>query len=203
MSVNVSAVQLRNPGFVEQVATALRTHDLDPRRLTLEITETILVNEIEGASGVLAELRALGVRIAIDDFGTGYCSLSYLQRFPVDVVKIDKQFIDELGGDPRSSSLAQMILQMTSSLEVISVAEGIERPEQLIALRRMGCDVGQGFLLSRPLEADVILERFGLALPPPAALPPPPPAPSAASASRPPQLPPTDRDMSLETPAMN
>ncbi len=201
MSVNVSAVQLRNPSFVAQVSAALRRYDLDPRQLTLEITETVLVDEIEAASGVLADLRGLGVRIAIDDFGTGYCSLSYLQRFPVDVVKIDKQFVDELGGDPRSSSLAQMILQMTSSLEVLSVAEGIERPEQLVVLRRMGCDVGQGFLLSRPLEADVIMERFGLVFPPPlgtrAGAPPPPPP------MQPPNPPRESADVAIQTPSMN
>ncbi|NND74443.1 MAG: EAL domain-containing protein [Ilumatobacter sp.] len=201
MSVNVSAVQLRYHGFVDQVATALRTHDLDPGRLTLEITETVLVNEIEAASDVLADLRALGVRIAIDDFGTGYCSLSYLQRFPVDIVKIDKQFVDELAGDRRSSSLAQMILQMTTSLGVTSVAEGIERPEQVTALRRMGCDIGQGFLLSRPLEADVIMERFGLVLPPPMG---PAAAPPGSVVSTAPRTRPQDTtDVGLPTPSMN
>ncbi len=167
VSVNVSAVQLRNPDFVTQVRTALDTHGLPPEQLTLEVTETVLVSEIEAASGVLADLRAIGVRIAIDDFGTGYCSLSYLQRFPVDIVKIDKQFIDELGGDRKRSSLARMILQLTASLEVISVAEGIELPAQLAELRRMGCDIGQGYLLSKPLESAVIRQRFGLDLPAP------------------------------------
>lgn len=165
ISVNVSAVQLRNPDFVDQVRVALGHYGLPPEQLTLEVTETVLVGEIEAASGILADLRALGVKIAIDDFGTGYCSLSYLQKFPVDIVKIDKQFIDELGSDRRKSSLAQMILQLTASLEVVSVAEGIESPGQLVDLRRMGCDVGQGYLLSRPLESDVIRQRFGLDAP--------------------------------------
>ncbi len=160
VGVNVSAVQLRHPIFVDHVRTALADHSFDPDRLILEITETVLVDEIESASTILAELRALGVRLAIDDFGTGYCSLSYLQRFPVDVVKIDRQFVSELGGGPRSSTLARMILQMTSSLEVSSVAEGIERPEQLAELRRLGCDIGQGNLLSPPLDGDEICRRF-------------------------------------------
>jgi diguanylate cyclase (GGDEF)-like protein/PAS domain S-box-containing protein len=160
VSVNVSAVQLRHPVFVDHVRTALADGSFDPDRLILEITETVLVDEIESASTILTELRSLGVRLAIDDFGTGYCSLSYLQRFPVDIVKIDRQFVSELGAGPRSSTLARMILQMTSSLAVKSVAEGIERPEQLAELRRLGCDIGQGFLLSRPLEADVICGRF-------------------------------------------
>ena len=119
----------------------------------LEITETMFVEEVESANGNLEELRALGIRIAIDDFGTGYCSLSYLQRFPVDVVKIDRRFVEELGEGQKSSTLAKMILQMTSALGVTSVAEGIERPAQLNELRSLGCDIGQGYLLSRPMEA--------------------------------------------------
>ncbi|MGI9645453.1 MAG: putative bifunctional diguanylate cyclase/phosphodiesterase, partial [Ilumatobacteraceae bacterium] len=160
VSVNVSAVQLRHPTFVDHVRSALVSHGIEPDRLILEITETVLVNEIESASTILGELRSLGVGLAIDDFGTGYCSLSYLQRFPVDIVKIDRQFVSELGGGPKSSTLARMILQMTSSLEVKSVAEGIERHEQLAELQRLGCDIGQGFLLSPPLEADEIRRRF-------------------------------------------
>jgi diguanylate cyclase (GGDEF)-like protein len=162
VSVNVSPVQLREDGFVDEVDRVLARHGLDPDRLTLEVTETVLVEEIETASDTLTQLRALGVRIAIDDFGTGYCSLSYLQRFPVDVLKIDRQFIAEVGDDVRGSSLARMILQMASALEVESVAEGIERPEQLAALRRLGCTTGQGFLLSRPLEVDDVNRRFGV-----------------------------------------
>lgn len=162
VSVNVSAIQLRHPDFVDQVRSALKRHNMPPEQLTLEVTETVLVNEVEAASGVLSDLRTLGIRIAIDDFGTGYCSLSYLQKFPVDIVKIDKQFIDELGTGHKHSSLARMILQLTASLEVTSVAEGIEVPAQLSDLRRMHCDVGQGYLLSKPLEADVIRQRFGL-----------------------------------------
>jgi diguanylate cyclase (GGDEF)-like protein/PAS domain S-box-containing protein len=162
VSVNVSATQIRSPEFVAQVRQSLSDHGLDPRRVTLEITETMLVEEIESASGNLIDLRDLGVRIAIDDFGTGYCSLSYLQRFPVDVVKIDRQFIAELDDRPRSATLAAMILQLTSGLDMISVAEGIERPSQLRALQGLGCDLGQGFLLSGPLEAGDLERRFGV-----------------------------------------
>jgi len=161
VSINVSAIQVRGPEFVENVRAALERHGLPADRLTLEITETLLVEEIESSSGNLAELRALGVRIAIDDFGTGYCSLSYLQRFPVDVVKIDRQFVDELGDRERSGTLARMILQMTVGLDVTSVAEGIERPAQLAELRELGCDLGQGYLLSPPIESDMLAARFG------------------------------------------
>jgi diguanylate cyclase (GGDEF)-like protein/PAS domain S-box-containing protein len=162
VSINVSALQLRSPEFVDQVRQSLEQHGLRPDRVVIEITETMLVDEIESASDNLAPLRALGVLIAIDDFGTGYCSLSYLQKFPVDIVKIDRQFIDELDEQPRNMSLAKMILQLTAGLEVISVAEGIERPAQLRALQALGCDVGQGYLLSGPLEADELDRRFGV-----------------------------------------
>lgn len=163
VSINVSAVQLRSEGFVDVVQDALTTSGLEPANVLLEVTETLLVEEIESASSVLSELRELGIRIAIDDFGTGYCSLSYLHRFPIDILKIDRQFVDEVDGDAKRSSLARIILQMSDALEITSVAEGIERPAQLAALRRLGCDTGQGFLLSRPLEVEALHERFGIA----------------------------------------
>ena len=158
----MSALQIRSPEFVGQVRDSLVEHRLDPRQVVLEVTETMLVEEIESASEHLASLRDLGVLIAIDDFGTGYCSLSYLQKFPVDIVKIDRQFVDELDDQPRTMSLARMILQLTAGLEVTSVAEGIERPAQLRALQALGCDIGQGYLLSGPLEADELDRRFGV-----------------------------------------
>jgi EAL domain-containing protein (putative c-di-GMP-specific phosphodiesterase class I) len=163
VSINVSALQIRSPEFVDHVRSSLARHGLDPRLVVLEITETMLVDEIESATNNLAPLRDLGVLIAIDDFGTGYCSLSYLQQFPVDIVKIDRQFVEELDAEPRNMSLAKMILQLTAGLDVISVAEGIERPAQLRALQALGCDVGQGYLLSAPLEADELRRRFGVA----------------------------------------
>ena len=162
VSVNVSGLQIRSPEFVEQVRHSLEAHQLDPSLVVLEIAETMLVEEIESASDNLAPLRDLGVLIAIDDFGTGYCSLSYLQQFPVDIVKIDRQFIDELDEQPSNMSLAKMILQLTAGLEVISIAEGIERPAQLRMLQALGCDIGQGYLLSGPLEAEELERRFGV-----------------------------------------
>ncbi len=163
ISVNVSPQQVRSPEFVDQVRRSLEVHELDPSLLVLEITESILFEEIDSAADNLALLRELGVLIAIDDFGTGYCSLSYLQRFPVDIIKIDRQFIDEIDDDPRTMSLARMILQLTAGLDVVSIAEGIERPAQLRALQALGCDLGQGFLLSGPLEGEELERRFGVA----------------------------------------
>ena len=163
VSVNVSGLQIRSPEFVDHMRRSLDTHQLDPALVILEITETVLVEEIESTSDNLAPLRELGVLIAIDDFGTGYCSLSYLQQFPVDIVKIDRQFIDELDEQAHEMPLAKMILQLTAGLEVMSIAEGIERPAQLRALQALGCDIGQGFLLSAPLEAAELERRFGVA----------------------------------------
>jgi diguanylate cyclase (GGDEF)-like protein/PAS domain S-box-containing protein len=163
LSVNVSSQQLRSPDFVDVLGKSLDRHGLDPKLVTVEITESMLLQQADSTSDNLAPLRDLGVRIAIDDFGTGYCSLSYLQRFPVDVVKIDRQFVEELDLHPRHMSLAAMILQLTAGLEMISVAEGIERPGQLQALQALGCDLGQGFLLSGPLEAAELDRRFGSA----------------------------------------
>ena len=163
VSVNVSAAQIRSADFVEHVLETLATSGLPPSCLTLEVTETTLVDDVSATAAVLAQLRERGVRIAIDDFGTGYCSLSYLQRVPVDVIKIDRQFVDELGERPRSTTLAKMILQLTAGLDVVSVAEGIERPAQLHALLELGCNFGQGYLLSGPIESLDLERRFGVA----------------------------------------
>ena len=129
--------------------------------LMVEMAESVLVEENDRAADAVAELREHGVRIAIDDFGAGHCSLSYLQRHPVDMIKIDRAFIDELGRDPLGNTLARTILQMASSLDIRTVAEGIETTVQLRELRRLGCDLGQGYLLSRPLETDALARRFG------------------------------------------
>ncbi len=162
MSINVSALQLRSPQFVDQVGESLDRHQLDPGRVVLEITEEMLVEEIDSGTDNLAALRELGVRIAIDDFGTGYCSLSYLQKFPVDIIKIDRQFIDELDEQPRNDSLAKMILQTHRRPRS---DHGRRRDRTALAaahLRQFGCDVGQGYLLSGPLEAAELERRFGV-----------------------------------------
>jgi len=152
VSVNVSGRQLQDPGFPDDVATALSENALDGRRLTLEITESILVDDSEAIIARLAVVRALGVRIAIDDFGTGFSSLSYLSRFPVDVLKIDRRFV--AGMDTRSADLAviQAAIGIAESLGLETVAEGVEESAQTKALRDLGCDLGQGFLFARPGE---------------------------------------------------
>ncbi|MGA2211277.1 MAG: EAL domain-containing protein [Acidimicrobiales bacterium] len=154
MSVNVSALQLA-PGarFVAFVAETLRTSGLDPASLVLEITESALMSNADSALQVLTELKTLGVRLAIDDFGTGYSSLAHLKRFPVDVLKVDRSFISGLGRHPEDSAIVASILGLTHALGIVAVAEGVETPDQLGALQRLGCEFGQGFLWSRPVPA--------------------------------------------------
>jgi EAL domain-containing protein (putative c-di-GMP-specific phosphodiesterase class I) len=127
----------------------------------LEITESVLMTDTEVAIGRLAALKRLGVRLAIDDFGTGYSSLNYLRRFPVDILKIAKPFVDEIGVNAEATQLAEAIIRLGKTLSLTIVAEGIELPEQRDRLRELHCDVGQGFLFSRPLpagEAAALLE---------------------------------------------
>jgi diguanylate cyclase (GGDEF)-like protein/PAS domain S-box-containing protein len=155
VGVNVSGVQFAAPTFLATVADALEVAQLPPSRLTIEITETALMADTDATAVLLDHLRDVGVRIAIDDFGTGYCSLAYLQRFAVDIVKIDKAFVAELDGASKGDRLARTIMQMADSLDVtMVVAEGIETEAQLARLRDLGCRYGQGYLLSRPLERD-------------------------------------------------
>jgi diguanylate cyclase (GGDEF)-like protein/PAS domain S-box-containing protein len=162
VSVNVAPSQLADPDFVDQVTAALAIHELPPDLLTLEFAELDLATAIDANSTTLAELRDLGVAIAVDDFGAGACTLNHLQRFPVDVIKIDKEHVDELGDGPHHATLARTIVQVAQTLGVTALAEGIERTVQLAELRRLGCHLGQGYLLSPPLEAAELGERFGV-----------------------------------------
>jgi EAL domain-containing protein (putative c-di-GMP-specific phosphodiesterase class I) len=150
VSANLSAHQLRSPGLVDQVRTALEVHGLEPGCLCLELTETVLLEDVDRHIRALLELRALGVRLAIDDFGTGFSSLTYLKRFPVDIVKIDRSFVAGLGIDPCDTAIVRSVIDLAHALRLVVVAEGVERPDQLDALRALGCDVAQGYLFSRP-----------------------------------------------------
>jgi diguanylate cyclase (GGDEF)-like protein len=160
LSVNVASAQLEQPGFVDEVQTALTDSGLDPARLVLEVTESSLVGDFEAES--LQDLRRLGVRLAIDDFGTGYSSLSYLRRFPMDVLKIDRSFTRDACED---AALLEAIVAMGESLGLVLIPEGIEEPEQADALRALGCRLGQGYLFGRPVGAE---ELAGVALRTPA-----------------------------------
>ncbi|MDQ6728073.1 MAG: EAL domain-containing protein [Actinomycetota bacterium] len=151
VSVNVSARQLVQPGWSDEVAQVLAESGLRPRQLVLEITESVLMDDTDTTALRLEELRRLGVRIAIDDFGTGYSSLGYLRRLPVDILKIDKSFIDGVAEGPHESALARAVVKLASTLRLEAVAEGISSRRQLLHLRRLRCPYGQGYYFSRPL----------------------------------------------------
>jgi EAL domain-containing protein (putative c-di-GMP-specific phosphodiesterase class I) len=157
--VNVSARQFDDDSLLYDVRRTLDDSGLDPGALMLEVTETTLMRDTEATARRLVQLKQLGVLIAIDDFGTGYSSLAYLQRFPADVLKIDRSFVSAITTSSESAALIHTLVQLGKALHMETLAEGIEDQAQLEALRREHCDHGQGFLFSRPLEVDA-LERF-------------------------------------------
>jgi EAL domain-containing protein (putative c-di-GMP-specific phosphodiesterase class I) len=157
LSVNVSPKQFQHPGLVEDIANALWDSHIDPSILTIEITESVLIHDTDAAIEKLTRLKDFGVRIAVDDFGTGYSSLGYLKRFPIDILKIDKSFIDGVGNSSEEAAIAHAIIKLGGSLGLEVVAEGIEEPEQVDALQSLRCERGQGFFFSKPVDA----ERMG------------------------------------------
>jgi diguanylate cyclase (GGDEF)-like protein len=159
VAVNVSALQFQQPGFVDRVATVLAANGLDPRWLELELTESILVHDIDDTENRLNALARLGVRLSIDDFGTGYSSLSYLKRFPIGKLKIDRSFVKGLPDDESDASIVRAIVQMARALSIRVVAEGVETEGQREFLRSVGCDEFQGYLYAPPLEAQRFEER--------------------------------------------
>ena len=151
VTVNVSAVQLGTPKFLAELTEAVQA-GAQGTRLCVEITETAIMADPERALTTLRAARDLGVAVAIDDFGTGHSSLTYLTEFPIDIIKVDKSFIDDVDTDPKSRALVQAMVQMAHSLGVITIAEGIERREQAEVLRGLGCEIGQGYHFGRPSE---------------------------------------------------
>jgi len=156
MSVNVSARQLADVSFTADVASVLADTHFPPDRLILEITESVLMSNASAAIDRLHELKALGVRLAIDDFGTGYSNLSYLQRFPIDILKIDKSFITNVAKNGGDAALASSIVGLATTLRLHTVAEGVENSDQRDQLIALGCGFGQGFLFERPVGPEVI-----------------------------------------------
>jgi diguanylate cyclase (GGDEF)-like protein len=152
MAVNVSARQLDSDQLMADIEQALTASRMEPEALTIEITETTLMRNVEETSRRLAAIKELGVRIAIDDFGTGYSSLAHLQRFPVDALKIDRSFIARLSGNAEGETLVHTLVQLGKALSIETLAEGIEQQQQLSKLRSERCDSGQGFLFARPLD---------------------------------------------------
>jgi EAL domain-containing protein (putative c-di-GMP-specific phosphodiesterase class I) len=151
MSVNLSTRQLLEPDLISRVAQVLAESTLDPSNLVLEITEGSLMQDVGQTAAKLDALKELGARLALDDFGTGSSSLGHLRQFPIDVLKIDKSFVDGLGEGSDASALIRAIIELAQSLRLGIVAEGIETSEQLEELRSAGCGAGQGYLFAKPL----------------------------------------------------
>ncbi len=160
VEVNLSARQVDHPAIVATVEDILNDTGLAPANLTLEITESALMNDAAAALDVLHALKDLGVTLAIDDFGTGYSSLSYLQRFPLDILKIDKTFVDELGVAPEGSEIVAAVINLAHALGLEVIAEGVETERQLEELQRLDCDFAQGYLFSRPVPAHELVRAF-------------------------------------------
>lgn len=161
IAINLSPRQFWRPGLARVLLDKMRAAGLPTQALEVEVTESVLLHADTGALNELESLREAGLRVSLDDFGTGYSSLSYLRRLPIGVLKIDRSFINDLGGERKGSdALVQAIIAMAHSLSLRVVAEGIETQDQLQRLRSLGCDIGQGYLFSRPLPADQFCREF-------------------------------------------
>ena len=160
VAVNVSPIQFKSSTFALKVASALAESGLGASRLELEITETVLIRDDEAALAVLLQLRELGVEISLDDFGTGYSSLSYLQRFPFDKIKIDRNFINEIGTVRAPSAIVQAVINIATARNMTTTAEGVETQAQLDVLRAIGCDQMQGYLFSPAKPSSAVRELF-------------------------------------------
>jgi EAL domain-containing protein (putative c-di-GMP-specific phosphodiesterase class I) len=160
LAVNVSARQFHDAGFVADLRALLATTGAPASRLKLEITESLLINDMEDVVEKMAEIQALGVRFALDDFGTGYSSLAYLQRLPLDQLKIDRSFVRDLESNVNDAAIARTVVALAHSLGLQVVAEGVETEAQRELLAQMGCDAYQGYLFGRPDELAVLEQRL-------------------------------------------
>jgi EAL domain-containing protein (putative c-di-GMP-specific phosphodiesterase class I) len=160
ISVNLSAKQFAQPNLVDEVRRTLIETKLAASRLRLEITESVIMGKAQTSIDMLSQLKALGVQLSIDDFGTGYSSLSYLHRFPVDILKIDRSFVSGMGIDKESTGIVETILTLAEKLDKKVVAEGVETAQQLIQLKALACEFGQGYLFSMPIDAETTERLF-------------------------------------------
>jgi EAL domain-containing protein (putative c-di-GMP-specific phosphodiesterase class I) len=158
ISINLSAVQLAQTDLPGTLAALLRATGLDPACLSLEITESVLLEEAEDVTKTLHALKGIGVQIVLDDFGTGYSSLAYLTRLPIDTLKVDRSFINGLGTERRGSAVTEAIVSMARALSLEVIAEGVESETQVTELRRLGCELAQGYYFSEAVAADQITE---------------------------------------------
>jgi len=164
MSVNVSGRELSDPELAGRVAEVIQRHGIEPSQLCLEITETALIGEVGDVEETLSALSALGVRLALDDFGTGYSTLAHLQRLKVDILKIDRSFVEHIGRSPRDREIVAAVTAMSHALGLSVVGEGIETSHQLDTLAALDCDEGQGFLFARPLPPEAVAALAGESL---------------------------------------
>jgi EAL domain-containing protein (putative c-di-GMP-specific phosphodiesterase class I) len=153
VSVNISAVEFRGSGFLTNIIDVLKETRLDPRYLEIELTESVLMAHVEATNAMLQALKTLGVQLAVDDFGTGWSSLSYLSHFPIDALKIDKSFVQEITSGSTGAPIVSAVISMGKSLKHRVIAEGVETWGQLAFLQAEECGEGQGYHFSRPLEA--------------------------------------------------
>jgi EAL domain-containing protein (putative c-di-GMP-specific phosphodiesterase class I) len=156
ISVNVSGHQLQRGALPESVRHAIYDSGIDPASLVLEMTESVLMHETDTMLARLQSLKTMGVRLAIDDFGTGYSSLSYLKLFPIDILKIAKPFVDDVGSRVTDAALAGTIIQLGETLKLQTIAEGIEQAAQLRELQALGCELGQGYYFAGPLSSSLM-----------------------------------------------
>jgi EAL domain-containing protein (putative c-di-GMP-specific phosphodiesterase class I) len=154
ISVNVSGKQFRQSDLIRQIERALSQTGLDPKCLKLEITETAIMDDPDAAAKMLLELRKIGISLQIDDFGTGFSSLGYLHKFPMQALKIDRSFVNMIGQQGENAEISSTITTMAHNLGMQVIAEGIETPAHLQCLREMGCEFGQGFYFSRPVDEE-------------------------------------------------
>jgi EAL domain-containing protein (putative c-di-GMP-specific phosphodiesterase class I) len=159
-SVNVSAIQLVRDDIAAVVRQALAAHNIGGERLMIELTESAIIGDPDLALSVLSELKALDTRIAMDDFGTGYSNLAYLQRLPIDVLKIDRSFVEHMVEDRDKVAIVRTIQSLAEVLGMRSTAEGVETADQARLLSALGCDFGQGFLFARPMDGATALEYW-------------------------------------------
>lgn len=159
IGVNISVIEFNHPDFIKKIIEFIHINDLEPKYLEIEITESMIMQNANGAIATMKELQNLGVRIAIDDFGTGYSSLIYLKNLPINTLKIDRYFIHNVDKDPQKSAISKALIEMAHNLNLQVIAEGVETESELSFLRENSCDAMQGFLFSRPLPA-AELENF-------------------------------------------
>lgn len=156
LAINLSPSQFDKAGLVEEITACIKHNELSTKGIELEITEGLLIRSHENTVTTLNELNDLGFSLSIDDFGTGYSSLVYLRTYPFDIVKIDRSFVRDICDDPGDHALIMAMIAMANALDLMTIAEGIETTEQFDALKELGCDLGQGFLMSKPVTAEEI-----------------------------------------------